>query len=117
SAFKLFSANTYRGAFASLNPAIPGPGLAWNTNTLVMDGTLRVVSTLPVSISNAISANLLNLSWPSDHIGWRLQAQTNPISVGLSTNWVTIPNSLATNQMTFNIDRTVGCVFYRLIYP
>jgi autotransporter-associated beta strand protein len=77
STFKLFHANSYRGAFATLSPSSPGPGLAWNTNTLVMDGTLRVVSISPVTIANKISGNLLNLSWPADHIGWRLQAQTN----------------------------------------
>src|SRR6185369_8254038 len=44
-AFKLFGANSYRGAFAALSPASPGQGLAWNTNTLATDGTLRVIST------------------------------------------------------------------------
>lgn len=117
STFKLFSANQYRNAFAALNPASPGQGLAWNTNTLVTDGTLRVISTSPVPINNALSANLLNLSWPADHIGWRLQVQTNSLSVGLSSNWFNVPNSIGTNQMAFTIDRTVGCVFYRLIYP
>ena len=117
STFKLFSATTYRGAFAALAPAIPGQGIAWNTNTLVTDGTLRVVSTSPVIITNSILANLLNISWPPDHIGWRLQVQTNSLSVGLSNNWLTVPNSIATNQMTFPINPAVGCVFYRLLYP
>src|SRR5204863_3900057 len=48
--FKLFSANSYSGAFATLSPANPGTGLAWNTNTLALDGTLRVVSTAPATI-------------------------------------------------------------------
>ena len=42
--FKLFSAGSYSGVFASLSPTVPGPNLAWNTNTLVNDGTLRIVS-------------------------------------------------------------------------
>ena len=57
------------------------------------------------------------LSWPADHIGWRLQTQINSISVGLSTNWLGVPNSTATNQVTYTIDPTAGGVFYRLIYP
>jgi autotransporter-associated beta strand protein len=117
STFKLFNANSYRGAFATLTPASPGPGLAWNTNTLVMDGTLRVVSISPVTIANKISGNLLNLSWPADHIGWSLQAQTNSLSVGLGSNWFDIPNSYTTNEMTFALEPAAGCVFYRLIYP
>jgi autotransporter-associated beta strand protein len=122
-AFKLFNANSYRGAFAALTPASPGEGLAWNTNTLVTDGTLRVVSTTPAPISVgrvtpcAPSSQCLILSWPADHIGWHLQVQINSISAGLSTNWLDIANSIATNQMTFTLDPTVGSVFYRLLYP
>jgi fibronectin-binding autotransporter adhesin len=116
-AFKLFSANSYSGAFSPLSPAAPGQGFGWNTNTLATDGTLRVVSTAPVTISNARSGNLLTLSWPADHIGWRLQAQTNSPSVGLTTSWFDVPNTSATNQITFTLDPTAGSVFYRLIYP
>jgi hypothetical protein len=122
-AFKLFSADRYGGAFAALTPARPGQNLAWNTNTLATDGTLRVVSTSPVTITvgpvtSCVPAwRCLSLSWPSDHIGWRLQVQTNSGSVGLGTNWVDVSNSIATNQMTFTVDPTVGSVFYRLVYP
>jgi autotransporter-associated beta strand protein len=115
--FKLFGANSRRGAFAALSPASPGPGLAWNTNTLVLDGTLRVVSTSPVALSNTVSGDTLTLSWPAGHIGWRLQAQTNSLAVGLGNNWVNVPNAIATNQMTFNLEPGAGCVFYRLVYP
>jgi len=115
--FKLFGANSRRGAFATLSPASPGPGLAWNTNTLVLDGTLRVISTSPVALSNIVSGDTLTLSWPAGHIGWRLQAQTNSLSVGLGNNWVNVPNAIATNQMTFTIQPGAGCVFYRLVYP
>jgi autotransporter-associated beta strand protein len=106
-----------RGVFSALTPAAPGPNLAWNTNTLATDGTLRIVSTSPVTMSNSRSGNLVTFSWPEDHIGWRLQAQTNSTGVGLSTNWFTVPNSIATNQMSFVIDPIPGCVFYRLLYP
>ena len=118
--FKLFDANSYSGVFAAFTPTSPGQSLAWNTNTLATDGTLRVsavVSTTPVTITNTASGNLLTLSWPADHIGWRLQAQTNPISVGLGANWLDVPNSTDVNQMTFTLDPTAGSVFYRLIYP
>ncbi len=115
--FKLFSANSYGGAFAALNPASPGAGFAWNTNTLATDGTLRVVNTNSIAIARTRSGNLLTLTWPADHTGWRLQAQTNSISVGIRTNWVNVPNSTATNQMSVTLNPNAGCVFYRLIYP
>ena len=117
-AFKLFSANSYSGAFAALTPATPGPNLAWNTNTLATDGTLRVLSTTPPSISVgqiapcAPSSYCFNICWPADHMGWRLQVQTN----NLSTNWFNLPASSATNQVTFTIDPSVTSVFYRLSY-
>jgi autotransporter-associated beta strand protein len=117
SAFELFSAKSYRGAFAAITPASPGQGLAWNTNTLSTDGTLRVVSTTPVTVTRTASGSLLTLFWPADHIGWRLQAQTNSNAVGLGTNWLDVPTSITTNQMTFTLESTAGCVFYRLAYP
>ena len=115
--FKLFSATSYRGAFTSFLPAIPGPGLAWNTNSLTTDGTLRVVAISPVEISNVALGNQLFLSWLEDHTGWRLQSQTNLLSVGLGTNWVDVPGSRTTNQMTFPIDWNVGGGFFRLVFP
>ncbi len=119
-AFKLFGASSYSGVFTALIPTSPGPGLAWNTNTLTTDGTLRVssvVSTAPVTITNSVSGNLLTHSWPADHIGWRLQVQTNPISIGLGLNWLDVPNSTNVSQMTFTLDPAAGSVFYRLRYP
>ena len=120
STFKLFGANSYSGAFASITPPSPGPGLAWNTNTLATDGTLRVVSTLPAMISLERitdcqpSAPCFSLSWPADHIGWRLQVQTNSLS---PANWQDVPNSTATNQMVFTVDPAAESVFYRLVFP
>jgi hypothetical protein len=119
-AFKLFSASSYSGGFASLTPAIPAPGLAWNTNSLATDGTLRlvqIVNTTPTNLISVVSNNALTLSWPADHIGWRLQAQTNGLNLGLTTNWVDISDSAGTNQVSFPIDPGNGAVFFRLVFP
>jgi hypothetical protein len=51
--FKLFNAGSCSGAFASLSPATPGPGLVWNTNTLAIDGTLRIAAAVPPAINKA----------------------------------------------------------------
>jgi hypothetical protein len=58
-------------------------------------------------------ANLV-ISWPADHTGWRLQSQTNALSVGLGTNWVDWIGSTGTNQMTIPLDPANGSVFFRL---
>jgi alpha-glucosidase len=42
--FKLFDAASYQGSFAALSPIAPGPGRAWDTNSLCLNGTLLVVS-------------------------------------------------------------------------
>ena len=115
--FKLFSATTYAGAFASISPAAPGANLAWNTNTLAADGTLRIVSLAPPNIGVQVAGNQLSLSWPSGNTGWYLQAQTNSIGVGLSTNWVDVPGSITTNFVIMTLNPTNGSVFYRLIAP
>ena len=119
-AFKIFSATSYSGVFASLAPIIPAPGFAWNTNTLATDGTLRVlqtVSTTPVNMTNFIAGGRLTLSWPTDHIGWRLQTQTNTATAGLGTNWVDVTGSTTTNLMNFTIDPASNTVFFRMIFP
>jgi autotransporter-associated beta strand protein len=118
--FRLFAATSYNGAFAGVTPAIPAPGFAWNTNTLATDGMLRVlqtVSTAPVNMTNLVTGSTLTLSWPADHIGWRLQAQTNAATAGLGTNWVDVIGSTATNQMSFTIDPASTTVFFRIIFP
>ena len=118
-AFKLFSASSYSGSF-TITPAIPGSGLGWDTSTLTSDGTLRIVATVntgPTNITLVVSGNQLDLSWPLDHTGWRLQAQTNPITVGLNSNWFDVPGSTTTNQIIMPVNPANGTVFYRLVYP
>jgi autotransporter-associated beta strand protein len=39
---QIFSAASYRGAFASVLPSTPGTGLVWNTNNLTLNGILSV---------------------------------------------------------------------------
>jgi autotransporter-associated beta strand protein len=120
-AIPLFSAASYSGSFAAITPATPGSGLAWNTNTLATDGTLRVVSggvdTTPINITGTVINGQLNILWPTNHLGWTLQAQTNGPGQGIGTNWVNVANSATNTQMTLPIDKAAGSVFYRLVYP
>jgi hypothetical protein len=59
---KLFTASNYSGAFSSIVPAVPGPGLLWNTNWLSVNGTIFLSSTNPALITppRFTSAQLLN---------------------------------------------------------
>jgi hypothetical protein len=64
-----------------------------------------------------VSGGNLTLSWPADHIGWQLQAQTNTVAVGLSSNWSNVAGSTTVDQMTVPVNPANGTVFYRLVYP
>lgn len=64
-----------------------------------------------------LNANELQLSWPQDHQGWKLEVQTNDLSTGLGTNWVTVPNSTNIISTNMVINPTNGTVFFRMVYP
>ena len=124
--FQLFSATTYGGVFASITPATPGAGLVWNTNTLTTDGTLRLAAAgggpapNPTNIVSSVGGGNLTLSWPTDHIGWTLQTQTNSRSIGLTpaTNtWYDVSGSSTTNLLVIPIGPSDPTVFYRLRLP
>jgi polygalacturonase len=74
-------------------------------------------SLTPTNITLQASSGQLQLSWPPDHLGWRLQIQTNDLSQGLGTNWVTVPNSTNVFQTNVTVNPTNGSVFLRLVYP
>ncbi len=61
----------------------------------------------------------LNLSWPADHIGWRLVVQNHTLGKGVEVGgtWYTWPNSGAVNSVSIAIDANAPTVFYRLVYP
>jgi autotransporter-associated beta strand protein len=116
--FKLFSAGSYSGTYSSIVwPALSG-SLYW-TNKLAVDGSIAVVSpvtTTPTNLVSVVTNNMLSLSWPADHTGWRLEVQTNSLSGGLSTNWTSLGYT-TTNSASFPIHTAVGSVFYRLAHP
>jgi fibronectin-binding autotransporter adhesin len=84
---------------------------------LVITNAPAFVNTTPTNILTAISGNTLTLSWPSDHKGWHLQAQTNSTAVGLGTNWVTVAGSDLVTSTNFTINPANGAVFFRMVYP
>ena len=85
---------------------------------LMEASTQPVVNPNPCLLTCVKSGTNLLLSWPSDHIGWMLQVQTNV--GGLTKNWYTITNSSTNNSWTMPIDRSNPSIvswFCRLIYP
>jgi hypothetical protein len=117
-AFTLFSATSLSGSFTATNLPPLTPGLKWNWTPA--NGTLSVVATVatnPTNLTASVSGGHVTLAWPAEHTGWKLQAQTNPLNVGLPGTWHDIADSRMTNSMNFPIDATQPTVFFRLKFP
>jgi hypothetical protein len=119
--FNLFDWTTRSGSFVATELPTLDTGLTWNLSKLTVDGTIQVVTgggvaTNPTNLAFTVTGNTLDISWPVDHIGWTLQTQTNGLNIGISTNWVGLPESTATNRVITTLNPANGTVFYRLFY-
>ena len=106
------SAPTHKLAFI-------GTDLNGGDNTVFLDNVRLTPSPAltPPQIGWQMANDQIQLTWPLDHYGWHLEAQTNPAGVGLGTNWSAVPGSQMTNVFTLPIDVGNGSVFLRLVYP
>jgi hypothetical protein len=113
---------------ASTSVTFNQPGLyrlrlaASDTQAQVFDELSVTVAPNPnfttrTNLSIFVTTNHVDISWPADHLGWRLESQTNDVQVGLSTNWFTVPDSTVTNHMVMPLDPANGSVFFRIAYP
>jgi autotransporter-associated beta strand protein len=111
------------GSFSTVN--LPGNlgsvTYTWTNNTAV-DGSIQVLTVVsvnpnPTNLVATVSGSTLTLSWPADHTGWRLQAQTNNLSTGLTGTWTDIPGTGTSNTFNATLDPANGTVFYRMVYP
>jgi len=105
----LANGTTYYYVVSAGNPAGEGANSS--------ESSARPVSFARTAIGVTVADSQIQLAWPQDHTGWTLQAQTNPLGIGLSTNWASVFESKSTNQIIMGIDQANGSVFYRLVYP
>lgn len=117
--FQLFSTPVtgFSSVSLPLTSASGDVSYVWQNN-IGVDGSITVTSgapnLTPSKIKTSISNGAITLTWPTNQVGWTLQMQTNSLSVGISTNWVAVPGSTATNQMTMSL--TNAATFFRLTY-
>jgi autotransporter-associated beta strand protein len=115
--------NTVTGlVLAGVSQAAGVYSSATSTPFLTGTGSLLVnpVATNPTNIVFSVSGSTLTLSWPADHIGWRLLEQTNRLALGISTtpsDWGTVSGSTTTNLLNIPIDAAKPAAFYRMVYP
>jgi len=91
----------------------------WDTNVV---GEVRLIvapspSLTPTNLNAQATGSALLLSWPEDHIGWRMEIQTNALAAGLTANWVTVAESISTNEVSLPMNLENQSVFVRLVYP
>jgi autotransporter-associated beta strand protein len=75
-------------------------------------GALQVGVNAP-TLNVSQSGNNLNFSWSGS---FKLQAQTNSLNVGISTNWFDYPGG-GSSPVTVPLDAANGAVFFRLSTP
>ncbi len=85
-------------------------------------GSLQIMAVItvnptPTNLVTVVNGGNLELSWPADHTGWRLQVQTNSLATGLNTNWSDVAGATTVNSVTNAINPANGAVFYRMVYP
>jgi hypothetical protein len=113
--FQLFNGSALIGGSALTITPAPGAGLVWS-NSLAVDGSIVAVAA-PANITYSVSGGQITLAWPDKYLGWNLQAQTNQLNVGLSTNWVAIPGTETVTSTNLPVDPANPAVFYRLRSP
>jgi hypothetical protein len=110
--FPLFTAGTIApSTFSATNlPALPG-GLTWDTSNLAVNGTLAITGGSAPTLNFSQSGGVLTLEW--SEAGYKLQAQTNALGVGLSTNWGDYPGG-GTSPVAVTNNPVNPAVFFRL---
>lgn len=105
------------GSGDPLTTGYSGYGSLGNYTLTINLAAPALTVTSPTMLGVAMVGNRLQLSWPADHLGWRLEAQTNSGSGGIGTNWSDVAGAIMTNQIEMPINSFQGSVFFRLAYP
>jgi len=121
-AFQLFAAPVMAGYFSSLALPALTPGLYWNTNTLKMDGTIRVVVETPPVIGNiGIAGGKLVLSGTGGITNGSYYVLASTNLAAPTTGWTRLWTNQFDGSGNFSFTNTVnlnaGQSFYLLQLP
>ncbi len=114
-----YTATFTASAASSHTIAFVGTDANGGDNTIFLDNVRLSLSPSSVrpQMTCQVAGGQVQLLWPPDHAGWKLQVQTNSLNFGLGTNWITVLGSNFTNRFIFPIGLSDGSVFFRLTYP
>ena len=108
------------------NPAVTN---VVTVRVVAPDGLTELIYTVAVqqlpsqtqpTLTNRLSGTNLTLRWPLANLGYRLLVQTNRLAYGISPNtndWMLVPDSTRTNQVSLPINPGVTSGYYRLLSP
>jgi fibronectin-binding autotransporter adhesin len=94
--------------------SVVGARATW-INNLGSDGSITVATVVPPPVLNFGSngVNTIQFSWSDPLNNFKLQAQTNGLNRGISTNWSDYPGG-GTSPVTVPLVKTNATVFFRL---
>ena len=92
--------------------ATTSPSFIVGTGSLLVGTTTASNST---NLTFSASGGNLNVSWPSDHLGWILQEQTNALNS--ASPWVDLPGTATITSTNIPINPAQPRVFFRLRHP
>jgi autotransporter-associated beta strand protein len=119
--FQLFRAGSYTSGFTNVILPALASGLAWNTNALVTNGTISVISIMPVFNAPVLSdgANLIfSGTTLATNQSYYVLASTNVVAPAAQwTRLATNPITGGQFRFTNMIDPSVPQVFYRVQLP
>ena len=71
--------------------------------------------TVPTTMAVSVVGDSLQIGWPSDYVGCRLES--NSVSLMATSSWFTVFGSGSSNQISLPVDQSSSNVYYRLVYP
>ena len=104
----LFSAASYAGAFTSISPATPGPGLTWDTSALATIGDIKVAGggAPQITGTTVIGTNFIfSGSGGTAGAGFSVLSQTN-LAIPL-TNWPVISTGTFDGSGNFRVTNAI----------
>lgn len=115
--FQIFTAASYSGSFASVTPATPGPGLAWDL-TQLNSGIINVVTgpSQPVVSSETISGGNFIISGTNGSAGGNYVVLTSTNIATPLTNWTPILTNSYDNTGAFHATNAINPALKRSFY-
>ena len=105
----------------TLSPVSPSDAGSYSVVVTGANGVVTNSATLtllsPTNLTAQLNGGSLTLNWPVGYTGWRLQSQTDSLTVGLGKNWSNVSGSEITNRWSVSISATNPSRFFRLAYP